>query len=324
MKKLMNILTTLVLLAALGSIYFLWPGEKVIVAIPEGTAAGQVAAILKNDGVIFSSTWFKTLVKLSGTGKKIMPGEYTFHKYMSSEEALWRLLHNTYINNAKVVIPEGWRMEQIAERLAANGVTDKKQFEDLARKERLEGYLFPSTYYFKKNTPAQEVINLLKLEFDRQIRPMFSKGFPAGLDESKVLIIASIVEREAAIPSERPLIAAVYLNRYFKRMALEADPTVQYALGYWEKGQTYWKNGLTYKDLKFKSAYNTYAVGGLPPGPICNPGADSIASVLTPARIDALYFVADRKGKHIFNVKYSEHLKAKRRIEKAVKGEESI
>ncbi len=322
MKWFKNILTTLVLLAALASVYFMWPGATVTVTIPEGAAAGQVASILKNGGVILSSTWFKTLVTLTGAGKKIMPGEYTFHRYMSAEEALWRLLHNTYINNARIVIPEGWRLEQIAERLAANGVTGKQQFEDLARKGGLEGYLFPSTYFFKKNTPAQEVINLLKLEFDRQVRPLFTKGFPAGLDERKVLIIASIVEREAAIPSERPLIAAVYLNRYFKRMALEADPTVQYAIGYQEKGQTYWKKGLTYKDLKFKSAYNTYAVGGLPPGPICNPGADSVNAVLNPARIDALYFVADRKGKHIFNEKFSEHLKAKRRVEQAAKNEE--
>ena len=170
-----------------------------------------------------------------------MPGEYIFRKHMSAEEALWRILHNTYINNVKIVIPEGWRVEQIAERLAANGVTNGDAFKDLAKKGRLEGYLFPSTYHFKKNTPAQEVINLLKSEFDRQVRPMFSQGFPDRLDEKKVLIIASIVEREAAIASERPLIAAVYLNRYYKGMALEADPTVQYALGYWSKGRTYWK-----------------------------------------------------------------------------------
>ena len=289
------------------------------VVIPEGAAAGQVAAILKSNNIIFSATWFRALVKFTGKGRKIMPGEYTFRKYMSAEEALWRILHNTYINSIKVVIPEGWRLEQIGERLAANSVTNGVEFENLARKGRLEGYLFPSTYQFKKNTSAQEVINLLKLEFDRQVRPMFSKGFPDGLDEQKVLIIASIVEREAAIASERPLIAAVYLNRYYKGMGLEADPTVQYALGYWDKGQTYWKKGLTYKDLKFKSAYNTYAVGGLPPGPICNPGADSVNAVMNPARIDALYFVADRKGKHIFNTRFSEHLKAKKRIEQAAR-----
>ncbi len=314
-----RIILTWLLLAILASGYFLWPGKKVMVMIPEGCAAGQAARILKEKNIIISSIWFKTLVKLTGTGKKIMPGEYTLRQYMSAEDTLWRILHNTYINNVRVFIPEGWRMEQIAERFAANGVTDKEQFEDLVRKESLEGYLFPSTYFFDKNTPAREVINLLKSEFDRQVRPLFSKGFPAGLDEGKVLVLASIIEREAAISSERPLIAAVYLNRYYKRMRLEADPTVQYALGYSEKDQTYWKKRLTYRDLDVKSAYNTYEVGGLPPGPICNPGVDSVRSVFNPAKIDALYFVADRKGKHIFNVSFSEHKKAKRRVEQAAK-----
>lgn len=321
--KLKTITFRLAAASIFAAAYFFWPGNKVTVLIPEGSAAGQVALILKDNNVILSSTWFRTLVRLTGTGKKIMPGEYAFRQYMSAEETLWRLTHNTYINNARVVIPEGWRMEQTAERLAANGVTDKEQFLALARKEKLEGYLFPSTYFFKKNTPAREVINLLKSEFDRQVRPVFSKGFPAGLDEAKVMILASIVEREAAIQSERPLVAAVYLNRYYKRMPLEADPTVQYALGYWERGRTYWKKGLTYKDLKFKSPYNTYAVGGLPPGPICTPGVDSVRAVLNPAKVDALYFVADRKGKHIFNISYKEHLKAKRRVEQAAKEKEA-
>jgi UPF0755 protein len=112
--------------------------------------------------------------------------------------------------------------------------------------------------------------------------------------------------------AERPLIAAVYLNRYRRKMALEADPTVQYALGYWKKG-------LTFKDLRVKSPYNTYAVGGLPPGPICNPGYASVSAVLAPAEIDALYFVADRKGKHIFNANFEEHKKAKKRVRQAGK-----
>lgn len=297
------------LLAALSAYYF-WPGEKIQVVIPEGSSAGQAAAILKQNGVILSSTWFRVLVKVTGSGKKLMPGEYSFRKNMSAEEALWRMKHSVYINHVKVVLPEGWRMEQIAERLEANGVTPKGPFLEAAAAAKLEGYLFPSTYHFKKNSSAQEVINLLNLEFDRQVRPLFSKGFPPGLDEKKTLIIASIVEREAAIPSERPLIAAVYLNRVRRKMALEADPTVQYALGYWKKG-------LTYKDLKIKSVYNTYAVNGLPPGPICNPGADSVAAVLNPAEIDALYFVADRKGKHIFNASFEEHKKAKFRVERA-------
>lgn len=314
MRKLQSVAAVLTVLLLLASLYLFWPGRPKKVTIPEGAGAGQVAAVLKREGVILSSTWFRALVKITGTGRKIMPGDYSLREKMSAEEALWRLTHSTYVSSIRVVIPEGWRMEQIAERLEANGVTSAAGFLELARAQKMEGYLFPSTYHFKKNTPPQEVINLLKLEFDRQTKSLFSKSFPEGLDERKVLIIASIVEREAVEDSERPLIAAVYINRYRRRMPLEADPTTQYALGYWKKA-------LTYKDLKFKSPYNTYVVGGLPPGPICNPGHSSIAATMSPANLDALYFVADRKGKHIFNASFKEHLKAKRRVEQAAKAE---
>lgn len=297
------------------SLYFFWPGRPVKVSIPEGAGAGRAAAELKREKVILSSTWFRLLVKATGTGKRLMPGEYALRERMSAEEALWKLTHSTYVSSIRVVIPEGWRMEQIAERLEANGVAPAAQFLELARAQKVEGYLFPSTYHLKKNMPAQEVINLLKSEFDRQAAPLFSKGFPQGLDERKALIIASIVEREAVDDNERPLIAAVYINRFRKGMPLEADPTTQYALGYWKKA-------LTYKDLKFKSPYNTYVVGGLPPGPICNPGYSSIAAALSPANLDALYFVADRKGKHIFNSNFEDHKKAKRRVEQAAKAEQ--
>ncbi len=313
---------TFLIAAALGlaalSLYFFWPGRPVQVVIPEGAGAGWVAQELGKRGVIISPLWFRALVTLTGTGRKLMPGEYTLREKMSAEEALWRLTHSTYIAAVKIVIPEGWRMEQIAERLEANGVTSAAKFLNLARAQKLEGYLFPSTYLLKKNMPPQNVINLLKSEFDRQVLPLFSKGFPEKLDAAKVVTIASIVEREAVDDGERPLIAAVYINRYRKGMPLEADPTTQYALGY---GAPYgwWKKALTYKDLKFKSPYNTYVVGGLPPGPICNPGLRSIAATLSPANLDALYFVADRKGKHIFNSSFKEHLKAKKRIEAAAR-----
>ncbi|MDP2866618.1 MAG: endolytic transglycosylase MltG, partial [Elusimicrobiota bacterium] len=225
MSKLKTISVVFVLGLLLLSLYFFWPGRPVKVSIPEGAGAGKAAAELKKEGVIISSTWFRLLVKVTGTGKRLMPGEYSLREKMSAEEALWRLTHSTYVSSIRVVLPEGWRMEQIAERLEANGVTTAAQFLELARAQKLEGYLFPSTYHLKKNMPPQEVVNLLKYEFDRQTAPLFSKGFPQGLDERKALIIASIVEREAVDDSERPLIAAVYINRYRKGMPLEADPT---------------------------------------------------------------------------------------------------
>ncbi|MCX7641752.1 MAG: endolytic transglycosylase MltG [Elusimicrobiales bacterium] len=287
--------------------YFFFPSSKEIkIFIPEGSSAKKIAEILKNNEVIFSSYYFRLLVKLTKTDKKINPGEYIFKKYTSHEVVLYRLITNKYLNSIKIIIPEGWRAEQIAERLYVNGVIKSKdKFMEIVKKRNLEGYLFPSTYYFSKGMSEEDVINHFLDSFDKNVKPLFSKySFPEGLDDRKVIILASIVEREAIFDEERPLVAAVYLNRLKKNMPLEADPTVQYALGYWKKG-------LTYRDLEIPSPYNTYYVSGLPPGPICSPGIKSIQAVLSPAKIDALYFVADNTGKHVFNVKYDEHLKAK-------------
>ncbi|MFH1619572.1 MAG: endolytic transglycosylase MltG [bacterium] len=308
MKKFIIVTTAFVFLA---SLYFFWPGAEVKIDIPEGSSASQVARQLKERGIILSPTWFKIVVRITGTARKIKPGEYVLKKNMSAEEALMRLVAGSrdYI---KILIPEGWRMEQIAERLEANGVTSGKEFTKLVMKDRLEGRLFPTTYHLEKGMDPARVTALMTGEFDRQVKPMLDAELPPGLTPDKVLILASIVEREAVVVTEKPLIAAVYLNRVRRKMPLEADPTVQYALGYWKKG-------LTFKDLKIKSPYNTYAHPGLPPGPICNPGYDSVHAVLNPAKIDALYFVADRKGKHIFNTSFSEHKKAKRRVEDEAK-----
>ncbi|NLI09485.1 MAG: endolytic transglycosylase MltG [Elusimicrobia bacterium] len=289
--------------------YFFYRGEKIKFSIDEGQTASKIAENLKKEKIILSSFWFKALVKISGSSKKIMPGEYELNKYTPHELVLWKITHSIYISDMKITIPEGWRSEQIAERLKASGVIkNEKEFLKIVKEEKLEGYLFPSTYHFKKNMREREVINILKSEFDNNIKPIFDAAkLPQGMDSYKALIVASIVEREAVIDTERPLIAAVYLNRVKKGMPLEADPTVQYALGYWKKN-------LSYADLKFPSPYNTYYVSGLPPGPICNPGVKSAKAVAEPADIDALYFVADRKGRHVFNNNFEEHKKAIKRI----------
>lgn len=305
-KKLLPLLALCFILAA--TIYFFRQGKDVIVNIPKGSTASWAAAELKKEGVIWYPTWFKIALKLTGTGKKIRPGEYTLRKNMPLPTLLWKLVKVGGRSYIKISIPEGWRVEQIAERLDANGITDKKAFLDIVGNDDLEGYLFPATYHLERNMKVSRVIAMMTEEFAERIKPLFERFPPKGLSEKEVIILASIVEREAVVVTERPLIAAVYLNRLKKRMSLEADPTVQYALGYWKKG-------LTYKDLKLKSPYNTYVNRGIPPGPICNPGYESVRAVLCPARIDALYFVADRKGKghHVFNVSYKEHIKAKRR-----------
>ncbi len=306
MKKTFYLISAaiLILLAA----YFLYRGEKVKFIVEEGQTAGKIAENLKKEKIIISQLWFKALVKITGSARKIMPGEYELNRFTPHEIVLWKITHSIYISDMKIVIPEGWRAEQIAERLKAAGVIkNENEFMKIVKDEKLEGYLFPSTYHLKRNMQPREVIKILTDEFNRNIKPLLDGPLPKGIDAYKALIVASIVEREAVIDTERPLIAAVYLNRIKKGMPLEADPTVQYALGHWKKN-------LSYADLKFPSPYNTYYVSGLPPGPICNPGFKSVEAVVSPADIDALYFVADRKGRHIFNNNFGEHKKAIKRI----------
>lgn len=292
-------------------VYFFLPRPTVKLSIPEGSSVYTIAKILKENKVIFSSFYFRLLVKITRTEKKLNPGDYVFMKYSPPEIVLNRMIKQRYLSAVKITIPEGWRSEQIANRLFRNGIIkSEKKFIQIVKERGLEGYLFPSTYYFSKNMREEEVIDSFVSVFNKNIRPLFEKyNVLSKEDEYKTLIIASIVEREAIYDEERPLIAAVYLNRLKKKMPLEADPTVQYALGYWKKN-------LTYKDLEIPSPYNTYYVSGLPPTPICSPGVRSVEAVLNPAKIDALYFVADNTGKHTFNVKYDEHTKAKEKAKK--------
>ena len=151
-------------------------------------------------------------------------------------------------------------------------------------------------------------------EYKKHIAPLF-KQYKTNLTERQVLTLASIVEREAVVHDERPKIAAVYVNRFELGKRLEADPTVQYALGFNEREQRHWKKGLTYRDLKVDSPYNTYRNAGLPPGPICSPSEASVRAVLNPQPdFDALYFVADNTGGHVFSRTFHEHKKNIKRI----------
>lgn len=307
MKKIIAIF--LIIILSMLVFYIFYRGEKVKFSIEEGQSAFRIAQNLKKERIILSSLWFRALVKITSSAKKIMPGEYELNRYTPHELVLWKITHAVYISDMKIVIPEGWRAEQIAERLKSAGVIkDENEFIKIVKENKLEGKLFPSTYYMKRNMRAADAVAFFTSEYDKNIKPLFANAkLPEGIDEYKALIVASIVEREAVTDTERPLIAAVYLNRIKKGMPLEADPTVQYALGYWKKN-------LSYADLKLPSPYNTYYVSGLPPGPICNPGVKSVQAVIEPAAIDAIYFVADRKGKHIFNNNFEEHKKAIKRI----------
>ena len=297
---------------AVAAVWSLWPGEPVELSIPPGLTAKQTAALLREDGVTPSAFLFRAAAKLTGADRRLLPGDYRLRRRMWLP-ALLRQLEEGSNAAARIVIPEGFSAKQIAERLEKDGVCRASDFEVYAATSGLEGYLFPTTYFFVRNTPAPVAAQRMALEFKKRVEPLYDKeAAKPPLSLHQTLTLASIVEREAVLAPERPMIAAVYLNRLKLRMRLQADPTVQYALGFWKKG-------LTSADLKTPSPYNTYLHYGLPPGPICNPGLDSFQAALRPAQTDALYFVADTTGAHKFSATQAEQVQAKRSYKRALR-----
>ncbi len=318
MKKLI-IISVLLLAFAAAAVwaarsYFYSKGALVMVQIRPGQTGSEVARLLKTKGVIRSELLFKIILRLTGSAKDLKAGRFDLRKNTSDLEVINCIRTGQCTHYEKVTFLEGWRSEEMAEELAVHGVTDAREFLNLVRAQDLEGKLFPSTYLFADNTLPQKIIDEMLNQYKKQIGPLLKK-YKTDLTEREVLTLASIVEREAVVHDERPKIAAVYLNRFYMGKRLEADPTVQYALGFALRENRYWKRGLTYKDLKIDSPYNTYRNAGLPPGPICNPGAKSVEAVLNPQLgFDALYFVADNTGRHVFSRTFHEHKQNIKRI----------
>ncbi len=304
----------LVLGLVAGKLYFFSKGDLVTVQIRPGQTGADVARELKSKGVIRSELLFKILLRLTANAQDLKAGQFDLRQHTSDLEVINCIKTGQCTHYEKVTFLEGWRAEEMAEELARKHITDPHAFLNLVRERDLEGYLFPSTYLFAENTPAANVVDEMLAQYKKHIAPLF-KQYPTNLTERQVLTLASIVEREAVVHDERPKIAAVYTNRFLMGKRLEADPTVQYALGFNEREQRHWKKGLTYRDLKIDSPYNTYRFGGLPPGPICNPGTASVRAVLQPElNFDALYFVADNTGRHAFSRTFHEHKQHIKRI----------
>lgn len=299
-------------------LYFFDKGSKAVFSIEPYQTGSQIAKNLKEKDIIASELWFRALLKATGNASNLKVGKYTLNKNISSEEALWVLLNQNGDEVFKLTIVEGYRVEEIAEQLSKYNITDPYEFLRLVKERDLEGYLFPSTYNFVENMVPQRVIDIMMSEFKNQTDKLLSDFVcPENLSQKDLITLASIVEREAVNDEERPKIAKVYLNRLEIGKRLQADPTVQYALGYNVRQDKYWKKNITLRDLTIKSPYNTYRNTGLPPGPICNPGVKSIEAVLNPEpNFRALYFVADIDGNHIFSETYHQHLKNIKKIRK--------
>ncbi len=303
------------------------PGAQTrMFSVSSGSGVRQVAASLQEQGFIRNAMAFRLLAKLTGSESRIKAGLYALTPAMSPREIL-RWMVQGKAEQKRLTFPEGYAVRQMAHVLEEQGIGSADRFIELAAEPRrfedrfpwladlpagasLEGFLFPDTYeYGGTQIPEEALIALMLSRFEKVALATYTKDPNPPLDLFRTITLASIVELEAQSPPERPLIAGVFYNRLRLRMPLGSDPTVEYALG-WKQGS----KGLSFKDVKVDSPYNTYRNAGLPPGPIANPGLASLKATLKPEATSLLYFVAKGDGTHEFTRSYAEHLAAQRRI----------
>ena len=279
--------------------------DKVVeVFIPKGSSPHKISQILKDSDVIYSKKLFIALIKFRGYSTKLQAGLYDFNK-KDSLSAIIEKIKNGESKNIKVTIPEGFNIKQIAHALSQHNICDEEKFINLAAEQEMEGYLFPNTYFLLPQMSETEIIKVMNDDFNKfWTKEKEERLKQINRTKRDVIILASIVEKEAIADSERPIIAGVFLNRLAKGMRLESCSTVLYAMGIN-------KERLSFEDLKFESPYNTYRYKGLPPGPICNPGAKAIDAVLYPQMTDSLYFVSKGNGTHYFSSTFEQHVKNK-------------
>jgi UPF0755 protein len=293
--------------------------------VPEGTGLSAVTDTLASRDIIESPLFFRLYTQVKGSAGSIKPGVYEMRAGTSWSEILDKLVSGDIVRES-LVIPEGWTATQIGERIAALASVPADSvlplLLDTAAARRhgvpgptLEGYLYPATYLLPVGIDAPRVIEAMVKRYQSVWTPeLRALADSAGLSEREVVTLASIVEKEAKRWTERDTIAAVYRNRLRIGMPLQADPTVQYALG---AHQT----RLLYAHIRnvADNPYNTYTHAGLPPGPIASPSEGSIRAVLRPADADYLYFVARPDGTHQFTRSLAEHNAAKNRIRREMR-----
>jgi len=324
----------LILIASFSFVFlplFFLPGQDVDVPVYAKSSARQIAANLEEKGIIHFAMPFRILTKLTHADRHLKAGLYRMNPRMS----MWEVL--TTISEGKselltLKVPEGYTTEQIAQELEKMKVTTATEFMKVTQDPKLlkslglpgmnvEGFLFPETYRIPIGAGSDALIELMVRQFQQTVGSDFEADCRRqGLTPYQAVILASIVEKEAKIAEERPMVAGVMYNRLHQKIRLEANATLNYVL-------TNKRAWLTNEQLSEKSAYNTYQHRGLPPTPICNPGLASIRAVLAPADIPYLYYVAKGDGSQLFATTFAEHeknvrlakqiLRAKRRQQKA-------
>lgn len=298
-------------------------GAPVQLEIPSGASTAQIGEILANAGVVDNANRFRLQSRLRDADGSLRAGIYDLETGMGYDSAIDQLLDGPPIAYVTVTFPEGFTIEQMAARLEEKAGIPAREFSDLAKtgaakfarpylerayKGSLEGYLFPKTYRIKEGSSAQEVIELMLDQFEQETAGLdMARARSLGMDLHDVVTIASMIEREASVAKERPLVSSVIYNRLGRGMRLEIDATIEYVL----PGNRF---RLLNRHLRIDSPYNTYRNDGLPPGPIASPGLASLEAATQPADTDYIYYVLTGKdGSHTFARNAEEFAAAKRK-----------
>ncbi len=293
--------------------------QTVIFQISPGQNFSKITDDLFTKKIISSPAKFRLIARIKKSDRKIIAGEYEISRAMTPLAILKQLTDGS-VRLHRLSVPEGFNIRQIAENVEAAGFCNKNSFisaatdKEFARQIKIsattfEGFLFPDTYYFSKDVSPQQIIAAMVARFHEVLLPEWKvRAQEMGFSVNEIITLASIIEKETGVATERPIISSVFHNRLKQKMRLATDPTVIY-------GIKNFNGNITKKDLNTYTPYNTYMIAGLPPGPIANPGSESIKAALYPAETKYLYFVAKRDKTHYFSSTLAEHNRAVRKYQ---------
>jgi UPF0755 protein len=291
--------------------------NEVTIFFPYGTPTSDIFHHLAAERVVSPGWLAEIYYRLAGSSMPLQAGEYSFERPTPLSEVLAKMGRGDVVKHT-IVVPEGLTAEETFALFWSQGISRPQAFRNALRNPQLvasiargssdlEGFLFPDTYVVTRSTSARQIVEQMLVNFRRHFTPdMRGRAAALGLTLPQAVTLASIVQKETSLAREAPVIAGLYLNRLRRGMRLQADPTVAYAL----KQDGKWTGTLYRSDYGYASPFNTYLNGGLPPGPICNPGETALKAAVMPAQTDYLYFVADRMGGHAFSRTFEEHLDA--------------
>lgn len=278
-----------------------------IFVVRNGEEVREIAGRLKKEGLIRDPITFFLLVRLGGVAQNIQAGDFRLNPSMDAKTIAQALTHGTL--DVWITTLEGWRNEEIALKLAQDLAIPEGEFLKFAK----EGYMFPDTYLLPREATAGAIVNIIRQNFEKRWKEGIEEideprnQLSKNVTKDEVITLASIVEREAKLETDRPKVAGILLKRLDRDWPLQTDATIQYALGYQSEERTWWKKNLTKEDLGIKSPYNTYKNPGLPPGPICNPGLEALKAVVWPEDSAYWFYLSDRDGQMHYAETIEEH-----------------